>query len=147
MTDTPFADDRLSWVDDPDDAYKQANPDWDKPAPDPAVEPGVKARGRRKRDQATPDLSSIVWPDPVDFFPLTDGPPPDLQEHHIPAALWPFTQDTAARMGVDPTSVGLAALTSAASVIPDVWQLQPKRFDWTWTNLHACGSPCLGRLA
>jgi hypothetical protein len=37
-------------------------------------------------------------------------------------------------MGVDPATVALTALVSCAAVISDDWQIQPKRYDDTWTE-------------
>jgi hypothetical protein len=75
------------------------------------------------------------WPEPLDF--LADGDltgTPELKPEHIPAAIAPFVFDTAARMGVDPAAVALAALVSLASVATDDWKIQPKAHDYTWTE-------------
>jgi hypothetical protein len=73
--------------------------------------------------------------EPVDFFSdVGTSVAPALRQDHVPEALWPFITDTAVRMGVDPTTVALGALVSCASVISDEWVVQPKRFDYTWTE-------------
>jgi hypothetical protein len=75
------------------------------------------------------------WPDPVDFLAddsLTGVP--ELRPEHLPEALYGFVSDTAARMGVDPVSVALAALVACASVAQDAWRIQPKVRDHTWTE-------------
>jgi len=90
-----------------------------------------QGRSRRAPPQEEPD----AWPEPIDF--LADNTltgVPDLRPEHIPEALYPFVEDTAARMGVDPASVALAALASCAAVVTDDWRIQPKRHDDTWTE-------------
>lgn len=74
------------------------------------------------------------WPVPLDIFQTQTEAPPRITERHIPARLWPFVNDTATRMGVDPTTVGLGALVTVTSVIHDDWRIQPKRHDRTWTE-------------
>jgi hypothetical protein len=37
---------------------------------------------------------------------------PELKREHLPEAITPFVFDTAARMGVDPAAVALAAIVS-----------------------------------
>lgn len=59
---------------------------------------------------------------------------PELRPEHLPAAVWPFVHDTAQRMGVDPASLAIACLVALASVANDDFELQPKRFDDTWTE-------------
>ncbi len=76
-----------------------------------------------------------VWSEPLDFLAdaeLTGAP--ELRVDHLPAALAPFVFDTAARMGVDPAAVALAALVSLSSVVTDDWHIQPKAHDFTWTE-------------
>lgn len=75
------------------------------------------------------------WPEPIDFLAddqLTGAP--ELRPEHLPAALYPFVRDTAARMGVDPAAVALSALVTCAAAVSDEWRVQPKRFDDTWTE-------------
>ncbi len=75
------------------------------------------------------------WPEPLDFLAdaeLTGAP--ELRPEHLPEAIGPFVFDSAARMGVDPAAVALAALVSLASVIDDDWRIQPKENDDTWTE-------------
>jgi hypothetical protein len=75
------------------------------------------------------------WPEPVDFLSSTEMVgTPTLRAEHIPPAIWPFVQDTAARMGADPASVALAALVALATVTHDGFVLQPKRWDTSWTE-------------
>lgn len=75
-----------------------------------------------------------AWPQPLDFIADQDSEPPTLRAEHIPQALFPFVSDTAERMGVDPASVALGCIVSCATVLTDNWRMQPKRFDYTWTE-------------
>jgi hypothetical protein len=76
-----------------------------------------------------------AWPEPIDFLADCDlTGAPRLQPHHLPTALAPFVFDTAARMGVDPAAVALAAIVTCASVASDEWSVQPKVHDDTWTE-------------
>lgn len=74
------------------------------------------------------------WPEPVDFLADEPGGVPKLEARHVPPAIYAFSTDTAERMGVDPTSVAVAALVAAASVVSDEFEIQPKRQDYTWTE-------------
>ena len=78
--------------------------------------------------------SRVQWGDPVDFLTDSGMPAPVLDARHVPDPLWPFITDTATRMGVDPSCVALAGLVSCSSVISDVFEVQPKRNDYTWTE-------------
>src|SRR4029453_17313787 len=49
-----------------------------------------------------------------------------------------FARDQAARLGVDPGTVALPCIITAAAAIHDRFQIQPKQFDTTW-----CESPRL----
>ncbi len=92
-------------------------------ARDKGIRPSASLRG------STPDANEEPWPEPVNF--LTDSDLtglPELRADHLPDALYPFVVDTAARMGVDPVSVALAAIVTCASVIHEDWQIQPKRY-------------------
>ena len=81
--------------------------------------------------QATGD----EWPEPLDFLGSTEMTGmPVLRPEHLPEAIWPFVADTAARMGVDPASLALAALVALASVAHEDFALQPKRLDDTWSE-------------
>ncbi|MEI6161885.1 MAG: DUF3987 domain-containing protein, partial [Roseococcus sp.] len=74
-----------------------------------------------------------AWPEPIDF--LADAEmtgAPELRPEHLPPAIAPFVADTAARMGVDPATVALAALVTLSSVAHETWRLQPKQIDDTW---------------
>lgn len=74
-----------------------------------------------------------AWPEPIDF--LADAEmtgAPELRPEHLPPAIAPFVADTAARMGVDPATVALAALVTLSSVAHEAWRLQPKQIDDTW---------------
>jgi hypothetical protein len=97
---------------------------------------GRTERPHRRRGDPDPTADGEeIWPEPVDF--LADGDltgAPQLREYHLPSAIFPFVMDTAARMGVDPAGVALAALVSIASIANDTWQLQPKQYDDTWTE-------------
>lgn len=91
----------------------------------------------RRAGRSTSEVwdQSIAWPDPVDFLAddrLTGVPV--LRREHLPDALAPFIFDAAKRLGVDPTSVALAALVSCASVVSDDWRVQPKQHDDEWTE-------------
>jgi hypothetical protein len=95
-----------------------------------------KRRVENVADVPVPTATSPTsWGDPVDFFSDAEilGAPL-LTSDHVPEALWPFITDTAERMGVDPSTVALGALVCCASVISDDWKIQPKRFDFTWTE-------------
>src|SRR4051794_21452831 len=91
------------------------------PANDPTDAPRWGGHGRSAKDVAA---EKSRWGVPVDFLADQDVTPPDLQRHHVPAALWPFVTDTAARMGADPTAVFISCLVSCASVMSDDWRLQ-----------------------
>jgi hypothetical protein len=98
-------------------------------ARDKGIRPSASLRG------STPDANEEPWPEPVNF--LTDSDLtglPELRADHLPDALYPFVVDTAARMGVDPVSVALAAIVTCASVIHEDWQIQPKQYDSTWVE-------------
>lgn len=108
-----------------DDPGYQAAQDAD------AENPGT----RRTRSRPGSDAGEIVWPEPVDFLASDDlTGAAELRRDHLPDAIADFVFDTAARMGVDPSTVALAALVSCASVVSDDWQIQPKRHDTTWTE-------------
>lgn len=75
------------------------------------------------------------WPEPVDF--LADAEMtgvPVVEQRHLPPAIAGFVADAAARMGVDPATVALAALVTLSAVTHESWCLQPKRNDDTWTE-------------
>lgn len=75
-----------------------------------------------------------TWGAPIDFFTDPNSQAPELQPEHIPQALTGFVMDTAARMGVDRTSVAMSCLAATASVMSDDWKVQPKRHDYTWNE-------------
>ena len=80
------------------------------------------------------EQDEVEWSEPLDF--LADGDitgAPELRAEHLPEAIVPFVFDTAARMGVDPAAVALAALVALASVMDDNG-IQPKQDDTTWTE-------------
>ncbi|MBL6459397.1 DUF3987 domain-containing protein [Belnapia sp. T6] len=110
-----------------DDIYgkeAKARDEGRRPTPSGAAEPTGQPGG-----------DGEPWPDPVDF--LADDSltgPPELRPDHLPEALQGFVAGTAARMGVDPVSVALAALAACASVADDTWRIQPKARDHTWTE-------------
>ena len=110
-------------------------PEWDEvPPPDTDPRNGDYERANETLSEKRKSADRLGWPDPVEFLTAESAGVPTLGPQHIPAALWPFATDTAARMGVDPTAVALCALVSAASVISDDWAVQPKRHDSTWTE-------------
>ena len=91
------------------------------------------ARSPPPAEEGGKESSVFEWPAPVDF--LADDRAtgaPVLRAEHLPPALAPFVFDTAARMGVDPASVALAALVTASAVMPDTWEIQPKQHDGEW---------------
>jgi hypothetical protein len=94
----------------------------------------IEAVGFNGKPKANDHSKVIEWPQPVDFLIDQDTLPPVLLAEHCPDALWPFVVDTSERMGVDRASVELACLVTCSSVITDDWHLQPKRFDYTWTE-------------
>lgn len=96
---------------------------------DSTTEPGGHVGQRR-----SPDDAAFAWPEPLDVFADPNSEAPELRHDHIPAAINGFAFDTAARMGVDPTSVALCAITACASVVSDEWKVQPKRLDQEWTE-------------
>ncbi|MGD0106526.1 MAG: DUF3987 domain-containing protein [Rhodopila sp.] len=82
-----------------------------------------------------PEGPKIEWPEPLDFLADAEATgAPELKPDHLPEAIVPFVFDTAARMGVDPAAIALAALVSLASVMDDEWCIQPKQNDDTWTE-------------
>lgn len=113
---------RPAWQDDP--GYRAAQ-DADAESQGPS---------RRRRSNSA-DTDDIIWPEPVDFLANDDiTGTVELRREHLPDAIADFVFDTATRMGVDPSTVALAALVSCASVVSDDWQIQPKRHDTTWTE-------------
>jgi hypothetical protein len=81
------------------------------------------------------DADEGEWPEPLDFLADADMTgAPEIRAEHLPEAIAAFVFDTAARMGVDPAAVALAALVSLASVMSDDWEIQPKQNDNTWTE-------------
>ena len=94
---------------------------------------GQEAPRPNGRDHAL-DGAPIAWPEPLDLFADPNSEAPELRHVHIPLAINDFCFDTAARMGVDPTSVALGCIVSCASVISDEWAVQPKRHDYEWTE-------------
>ncbi|MBR0642926.1 DUF3987 domain-containing protein [Plastoroseomonas hellenica] len=93
-------------------------------------------RPTRSRKRAPPPPEEEEpWPSPVDF--LAEGELtglPELRREHLPAAIYDFALDTADRMGVDPSSVALAALVTCASAMQESWRIQPKQHDDSWTE-------------
>ena len=110
-------------------------PGWDAddPGPHPDDQPGEPALDW---DWGKKNATGIAarWQVPLDIFQTGAEIAPRVAERHIPTRLWPFVEDTATRMGVDPTTVALGAIVTCASVIHDDWRLQPKRHDRTWTE-------------
>jgi hypothetical protein len=78
--------------------------------------------------------SGQVWPDPIDCFAPVNLSPAEVTEDEAPPALWPFIKDTAERMGVATSTVTLSAIVTCSAVISDEWRLQPKRYDYLWTE-------------
>jgi hypothetical protein len=113
--------------------HLEPDPLWDPddPGPNPDDEPGEPLIEIPRQVATGP---ATRWPAPLDIFQTESDTPPVVAEHHVPARLWPFISDTAARMGVDPTTVAIGALVTCAAVINDDWRVQPKRHDRTWTE-------------
>jgi hypothetical protein len=78
--------------------------------------------------------SRQVWPEPIDCFAPLNLSPAAVTEDEAPPALWPFIKDTAERMGVATSTVTLSAIVACSAVISDEWRLQPKRYDYLWTE-------------
>lgn len=94
--------------------------------------PGIH-NGRARAWSSSSDVEP--WSEPVEFLATDEhGHGPELCEDQLPAAIFPFVKDAAARMGVDPCSVALATLVALSSVADDAWRLQPKQYDDTWTE-------------
>ena len=110
-----------------------SNPPGEKSSPDSDATGEPPSHPGRARRRSVAD-SDFVWPTPVDFLTDPNGEAPELQHQHIPPAINDFVFDTAERMGVDPASVALACIVSLASVASDDWKVQPKRYDYTWTE-------------
>jgi hypothetical protein len=110
------------------------SPDHNHPAWEAMPTPDNHQAQSMRPGELSPASNDQPWPEPVDFLANENHTAPTLRADHIPAALWPFVTDTAARMGADPAAVALASLVSCAAVICDDWALQPKRFDTTWTE-------------
>jgi hypothetical protein len=106
-------------------AEPQPPDDWDKRYP-----PGDQPR------PGDPDAEprTTAWPDPIDCFTPMNTSAAEVTEDEAPPALWPFIKDTAKRMGVATSTVTLAAIVTCSAVIPDDWQIQPKRRDYLWTE-------------
>jgi hypothetical protein len=120
----------------PDDGYYA-----DQEAQAEQEAPGAQRGRRRQANNGAP----VEWPEPLDF--LADAEmtgAPELNPEHIPEPIGAFVFDTAARMGVDPAAVALAALVSLASVITDDWEIQPKQRDPTWTECYRIWGAIVG---
>lgn len=127
-------------------AQLEADPGLNAAKPTPEARPGpladivVPAADTSMNQQPPPHPARLFppngpdsWEEPLDF--LADDTmtgPPVLRPDHVPAALWGFASDLAARTGADPAAAALAAIVAAASVIPEAWSVQPKRFDTSW---------------
>jgi hypothetical protein len=78
--------------------------------------------------------SGQVWPEPTDCFAPGNLSQAEVTEDEAPPALWPFIKDTPERMGVATSTVTLSAVVTCSAVISDEWRLQPKRYDYLWTE-------------
>ncbi len=94
----------------------------------------MSGRCRLSSPDNDPSSETFDWSDPVDFLAKKGVGAPVLGPRHIPVSLAPFIFDAASRMGVDPSSIALAALVACAAVINDDWAVQPKQHDYTWTE-------------
>lgn len=95
----------------------------------------TKVVPRKPNENGRTEKPVVEWPAPIDFLgdaELTGSPV--LRPDHLPEAIAAFVSDTAARMGVDPAAVALAAVVAAASVCNDRWRIQPKVHDTSWTE-------------
>ena len=135
-----------AWTADQVTAYVRTAVAWTLPAAETASEgdPGYQPDGRPARRSRRDARGEVQWGEPLDFLGDDSRPAPELLPEHVPDAIWPFVQDTAERMGVDPTGVALGCLVSCASVIDDHWKLQPKRFDYMWTESARLWAAILG---
>lgn len=77
---------------------------------------------------------SNEWPEPINIFDEFSIGDPEWQYSYCPPVISDFAFDEAERMGVRPEQVAGPAIISAAGVIDDRIQLQPKRFDETWVE-------------
>jgi Protein of unknown function (DUF3987) len=104
--------------------------DWDERCPPVNDLPGDQPSD----DHDTSSPRTAAWPDPVDCFTPMNTSAAEVTEDEAPPALWPFIKDTAERMGVATSTVTLTAIVTCSAIIPDDWQLQPKRRDYLWTE-------------
>jgi hypothetical protein len=88
--------------------------------------PGPKPNGGGADDPS--------WSEPIDCFATVNADPVDVTEDEAPPPLWPFICDTAERMGVACSTVTLGSVVTCSAVISDDWRLQPKQYDYTWTE-------------
>ena len=72
---------------------------------------------------------------PLDFFGDTDVfGEPEWPDDACPLVIDAFARDEAARLGVCPSMIAMAAITVAAAAIPDTFKVQPKELDTEWTE-------------
>lgn len=78
-----------------------------------------------------PDTSEQFDP-PVDIF--GNLALPDFPTDLLPPVIASYAQDQAELIGVDPAVIGMASIGVAAAALDDRVQIQPKRYDPTWTE-------------
>lgn len=104
------------------DGWEESRENW---MPPPDEEWMSSPEGEKVKD---------LLADPVDFLNDEAHGTPELKPHHVPDVIYRFSRDTAERMGSDPCAVALSALVCCSSVVSDDWAIQPKEFDYTWTE-------------
>jgi Protein of unknown function (DUF3987)/Bifunctional DNA primase/polymerase, N-terminal len=127
---------------DPDDLYEMLHGDTEGAA-DPDSRPHDSKDDRHAGASGDPhSASNTEWPEPVDLWGSFE--PPMLPKGILPSLIENFAFTEGENMVCDPAGLALAALTVAASVIPDTIQLRmkPKTNAWKesarlWTMLVA----------
>lgn len=76
--------------------------------------------------------TALDMPPAVDLFARLAMPRFPVEK--LPRIVAEYAQDQAELIGVDPAVVGMAAIGAAAACIDDRIEIQPKRYDPTWTE-------------
>ena len=111
------------WQPQPEEPEHWAEPVAVVPTPPSTAKPVAEPRGH-----------GVQWGAPLDLFGSPDNEGPKLRADHLPDALSGFVMDVAIRLGVDPAAVAISCLVCCASAVSDDWQIQPKRYDYSWTE-------------
>jgi hypothetical protein len=90
------------------------------------------ARGRAEMDLPLSGDVVELFAQPVDIF--GNLAPIEFPANLLPRVIADYSQDQAELIGVDPAVIGMAAIGVAAAALDDRIQIQPKRFDPTWTE-------------